>query len=253
MTAKTFFSLAAAVAASVLVGSTAVAQADTNILARTYTVKAKPGMSTQFEAALREHAQWRADNGDPWDWNVTMRETGEALGTYGIRSGGHSWADFDAYDAGFGPQGLVHWNATVAPLVESVSSAITTTDQELSNPPPAGTAYAFVTITKFHLRPGQEMEFNRLIAEATEIIRDKLPGYWVWSSPISGGGPGPYIDLVGFPEDWADMADPDPSFEAIMVQEMGQDGFLEWWTNLGQTYRGTDSYTLRRRPDMDVR
>ncbi len=141
----------------------------------------------------------------------------------------------------------------MTPLVESVSSDITTIDQELSNPPPAGTAYAFVTITRFHLRPGQEIEFNRLVAEATEILRGKLPEYWVWSSPMSGGGPGPYIDLVGFAENWADMADPDPSFEAIMMQEMGQDGFLEWMTNLGQTYRGVESYTLRRRPDMDVR
>jgi hypothetical protein len=253
MTAKAFFSLAAAVAASVLGGSTALAQANTSTIARTYTVKAKPGMSAQFEVALREHAQWRAANGDPWDWNVSMRETGENLGTYGIRSGGHSWADFDAYDAGFGPQGLVHWNATVAPLVESMSSAITTANLEISKPPPEGTAYAFIYVQTFHLRPGREIEFNRLIAEANGVIRDKLPGYWVFDSPISGGGPGPYIDLVLFSENWADMAEPDPSFEAIMVEAMGEDGFREWNTNFGQTFRGWESFTLRRRPDMDVR
>ena len=251
MTAKPFIWLAAGVAASVLGGSPALAQANT--FARMYTVKAKPGMVAQFEAALRDHVQWRAANGDPWDWNVTMRETGEDLGTYGIRSGGHSWADFDAYDAGFAPQGLVHWNATVAPLVESASSAITTSNQELSKPPPEGTAYAFINVTTFHLRPGRETEFNRLMAEATEIIRDKLPGYWVWSSPVLGGGPGPYISLVLFAENWAAMAEPDPSFGAIMVQELGEDGFREWSTNLGQTYRGEESFTLRRRPDMDVR
>ncbi len=62
-------------------------------------------------------------------------EVGENLGQFGIRSAGHSWADFDAYDAGFGPEGLVHWNATVAPLVESISSAITTVNLAISNPP----------------------------------------------------------------------------------------------------------------------
>jgi hypothetical protein len=253
MTAKRFFTAAAAVAVSVLISSTALAQAPATTVARTYTIKVKQGMGTQFEAALLEHAQWRAANGDPWDWNVTMRETGEDLGIFGIRSGGHSWADFDAYDAGFGPQGLVHWTETVQPLVESVSSAITTTDQELSNPPPDGFASAFVTVTTFHLRPGRGAEFNQLIAQATEIIRDKLAGYWVWSSAISGGGPGPYINLVGFSENWAGMADPDPSFDAIMIQEMGEDGFLEWATALGQTYRGVETMTLRRRPDMDVR
>ena len=134
MTAKPFFTLAAVVAASVLGGSTALAQANTPTVARSYTVTPKPGMVAQFEVALREHARWRAENGDPWDWNVSMHETGEDFGAYSIFSGGHSWADLDAYDAGFAPQGLVHWNATVAPLVESLSSAIGTTNQELSKP-----------------------------------------------------------------------------------------------------------------------
>ena len=40
---------------------------------------------------------------------------------------------------------------------------------------------------------------------------------------------------------------------AYMLEAMGEDGFREWGTNLGQTYRGVESYTLRRRPDMDVR
>ncbi len=170
MTAKPFFTLAAVVAASVLGGSTALAQANTPTVARSYTVTPKPGMVAQFEVALREHARWRAENGDPWDWNVSQLETGENLGTYFIRSGGHSWADFDAYDAGFAQQGLVHWNATVAPLVESLSSAIGTTDQELSKPPPEGTAYAFVNITRFYLRPGRGQEFNRLHTQATRRL-----------------------------------------------------------------------------------
>ncbi len=253
MTAKPLFWLATAVAASVLGGSPALAQANTGTVARTYTVKPKPGMAAQFEVALRDHAEWRAANGDPWDWNVTMRVTGEDVGIYGIRSGGHSWADFDAYDAGFAPQGLVHWNATVQPLVESVSSTISTANLEISKPPPEGTAFDLINVTRCYLRPGRGMEFNRLIEQATEIIRDKLPGYWVWVSPILGGGPGPYISLVGFNENWAGMAPPDPSFAAIMTQELGEDGFREWSTNLGQTYRGVESYTLQRRRDMDVR
>ena len=209
-------------------------------------------MVAQFEVALRDHAKWRAENEDPWDWSVSAHETGENLGAFSIRSGGHSWADFDAYDAGFAQQGLTHWNATVAPLVESISSAITSTNDALSNGPPANWS-SFITVTRYHLRPGREAEFNRLVAQATELVRDKIEGYWVWSSSMTGGGPGPYMDLVSFAQNWSDMAAPDPSFEALMMQEMGAEAFQEWGTSIGQTYRGTVTYTIRRRPDMDVR
>jgi hypothetical protein len=240
-----------AVGAVMLIGIPAHAQ--DNTYARGYAVTAKDGMVAQFEAALKSHVQWRSENNDPWTWSVSAVEVGEHLGEYSIRSGGHSWADFDAYDAGFGPEGLVHWNATVAPLVESIASTVTTTDQALSNPPPAGTPYAFVTVTTFHVRPGRELQFNQAITSATEILREhNWGGHYLWSSFVLGGGTGPVMRLVSFHASWADMADPDPSFEAIMMQALGEEGFLEWVYELGQTYRGIESYTLRRRPDLGV-
>jgi hypothetical protein len=238
-------------AAMLGVGSAATAQ--DNNLARSYTVTPKAGMAAQFEVALRAHAQWRMDNNDPWTWGVSVVETGEDLGTYGIRSGGHSWADFDAYDAGFGPQGFLHWMATVAPLVESMTSVITMTDQANSKPAPPGTTIAFVNVQQFQLRPGRELEFNQLVTRAMEVLtKANAPGYWVWTSPVSGGGPGPYVSLVLLHTSWSDMAQPEPSFETVMMREMGEDGFREWMESVGQTYRGTESYTLRLRPDLSV-
>jgi len=251
MRTRALLSLVVATAALTLTGVTAHAQDAT--YARTYQVTPKDGMIAQFEAALQAHVRWRSENNDPWNWGVSTVEVGETLGRYGIRSGGHSWADFDAYDAGFGPEGLVHWNATVAPLVQSMSSAITTQNQAISNPPPAGRASAFVNVVTFQLRPGRELQFTQAITSATEILMEHdFGGYWVWSSAVSGGGPGPSMSLVSFHTSWADMAEPDPTFEAIMMQELGQDGFMEWNSELGQTYRGVESITLRLRPDLSV-
>ncbi len=250
MSTSTLRSLALVVATSVGVSAAASGQ---NNLARTYNVTPKAGMGAQFETALREHAQWRTANNDPWTWSVSVAETGQNFGTYGIRSGGHSWADFDAYDAGFGPQGLVHYMATVAPLVESTTSTISRTDEDLSRLPPDGFNLAFVTVTKFQLRPGRGSQFNQLIGQANEILMEGgFPEYWVWASPVSGGGPGPYINLVGLHSSWEDMADPDPSFEAVMMAKLGEEGFMEWGNNLAATYRGVASWTLRRRPDLSV-
>ena len=249
MSTSTLRSLALVVATSV--GVSAAASGQDN-LARTYNVTPKAGMAAQFETALREHAQWRTANNDPWTWSVSAAETGENLGTYGIRSGGHSWADFDAYDAGFGPEGLVHYNATVAPLVESTTSIISRTDEDLSRLPPDGFNLAFVTITKFQLRPGREDEFNQLQRQAKEILTEGgFRGYWVWASPVSGGGPGPYINLVVLNSSWEDMAE-DPSFEAVMMAKLGEEGFMEWMNSLAATYRGVEFWTRRLRPDLSV-
>jgi hypothetical protein len=247
--------LHALVGAAVAVMVTGIgAHAQEQTISRGYTVVPKDGMVAQFEAALKDHVQWRADNGDPWTWGVSTVEVGERLGEYRISSFNHTWADLDAYDAGFGPEALVHWNATVAPLVESVSSGIWMTLPDLAVPPPEGAPpLAFVTITDFHLRPSQQMQFMQSIAAASEILRNSdFTGYGVWTSNITGGQPGPVVSLVSFHTSWADMAEPDPSFESVVVGEIGEEAFGEWVDTVMGAVRGTQTYTLRLRPDLGV-
>jgi hypothetical protein len=250
MTRTTLRSIAA-LGCAVILNSTNVLAQDNN-LARTYQVVPKAGLGAQFEAALRTHIQWRMDNGDPWGWGVSTMETGDDFGDYSIRSGGHSYADFDAYDAGFNSRGTLHWQATVAPLIESMTSTISARHEAISKPTPAGTQLALVTVTKFQLRPGREQAFNRLITQAMDLVRDELPGYWDWASPVSGGGPGPYMILVGLNTSWSDMQEPDPAFAAIMARKLGQNEFEQWTQDVGETYRGVEIWTQRLRPDLRV-
>ncbi len=235
---------------SVLVATPLIAQ--DNNLARMYMVTPKDGMSAQFESALREHAKWRADNGDPWSWGTYAPETGDAIGSVVIRSSEHTWADFDEYDASFAMKGLVHWNATVAPLVESVASGIWAMDMENSSLPSDQMQPAVVNVTTFHLRPGREQQFGEMVSQASKILVKHGWTNFLWESPVSGGGPGPTTDLVSLHPNWADMQEPDPDFATIMIQELGQDGFAEWISKLGETWRGMQSMTLRYRPDLSV-
>jgi len=254
MRTKTFLSPVVALVAVVLASFPAQAQEAT--FARSYDVVPKDGMIAQFEAAVKAHMEWRAENGDPWTWGVSMVEVGEDLGAYGFRSSGHSWADFDAYDAGFGPKGEVHWNATVAPLVESLSSTISSVDPSLSVLPAEGSdrgPLAFVTVTTFHLRPTRAQDFREAVVEATEILKaNDFGGYSVWTTPVVGGGGGPTMSVVSLHTSWADMAEPDPSFASIMIEEMGQEGFEEWFGNVSECYRGVESQVLRLRPDLGI-
>jgi hypothetical protein len=234
-----------------LTAGSALAQA--NDLTREYVVKAKPGMAAQLEAAIRAHAQWRKANHDPWTWTVYTPETGADLGTFVIRSGDHTWADFDAYDKGFVPQGLTQWTANVMPLVENMSSEIDMTlADSLNQLPPTGTAISLVNVTAFHLRPGMEPQFVRLAAQAVKVLKAaKYPGYWVWEIPVSGGPEsGPVIYLGGLNEHWASMQDPSPDFAQVMTKALGQDGFAKWNASLNETLQGTGGATYRFRPDL---
>lgn len=71
-------------------------------------------------------------------WQVSARQT--SVGRVGAARSGHTFADLDAYDAHFGQSALTHYTATVAPLVESVSSTVTTINEAISHRPPPGQA-----------------------------------------------------------------------------------------------------------------
>jgi hypothetical protein len=245
-------SVLTAAAIALTVGS-ALAQA--NNLTRSYVVTAKPGMAAQLAAAIREHAQWRKANHDPWTWGVYTPETGADLGTFFIRSGNHTWADFDAYDKGFGPQGQVQWAANVAPLVQSISSSIDRRlPDSLNQLPPTGTAINLANVTTFRIRVGMEPQFESQVAQAVKVLKAaKWPGYWVWFTPVSGGPEiGPVVYLAGLFGTWADMKEPDPSFASVMTKALGQDGFTKWVNAFNATLRATSEGTVRYRPDLSV-
>ena len=97
--------------------SSATAQ-EAEDLARIYFVDPKPGMAGQLEEALKTHLEWRKQHNDSWTWATFHVVNGDNFGQYGIRSGGHTWADLDAYEmttAG-GPEGANHFTTTVGPI-----------------------------------------------------------------------------------------------------------------------------------------
>lgn len=111
------------------------AQAQGN-LADVWTLVPKPGVGQGFEAALRDHMQWRTEAGDPWQWSVYTVETGPDVGAYVVRSSNHSWADFDAYDAGFGPEAGLRVAASFGDMIESAEHQITASDTARSRRAP---------------------------------------------------------------------------------------------------------------------
>jgi hypothetical protein len=232
------------------VGSTAWAQ--TANIAQVYVVTPEDHMDMQFEAALAQHAQWRRDTNDPWSWMVYQVVTGEDVGDFLIRSSGHTWADFDAYDAGFGPQGFANWMEHVGPLVESVDAVITAADTTNYDWPEDPSSVTLIHLITFELVPGKEPAFFEAVGKFHQAIQQSdYPMHYGFGSLLAGGE-GPSVTLALPFANWAAMQGPDKQMATMLAEVYGPAGAQELFEQFNATFSSTESIIIRARPDLSV-
>ena len=232
-----------------LLPQSAGAQAD---IAQIYVMTPKMGMGAEFQTALRQHVQWRAENGDPWTWDVYEVVNGENIGTFIARSGDHEWADFDTYDAGFGPRGGTNFSETVGPLLEDVTNQITMTDTANAQWPENADDYVMLQLITLHLKPAHEQEFRQLTGKFHEaILKTNWPAHYAWTYPLSGGM-GPTATLVLPFRNWADLEEPETPFPAMLAQAYGDEEATEILTAYSNCYTHFETSIVRFRPELSV-
>ena len=232
-----------------LLPQSAGAQAE---IAWIYVMTPKMGMGAEFQTALRQHVQWRAENGDPWTWGVYEIVNGDNVGTFIARSGDHEWADFDTYDAGFGPRGATNFWATVGPLIEGNTSQITMTDTANARWPENADEYVMFQLITLHLKPAHVEEFTQLIGKFHEaILKTNWPAHYAWTYPLSGGM-GPTATLVLPFRNWADFEEPETSFPAMLAQAYGDEEATALLTAYSNCYTHSETSILRFRPELSV-
>lgn len=242
-------SLAVIVAAAALA---AAREVDAQGIARVYVMTPAPGQQQAFEKALTAHAQWRKQAGDPWSWSVYQVVDGEDLGSFLVRSGGHTWADLDAYDAGFGQRGDARFNADVGPLLAHISSSITQEDTSLVRMPDSPDGYTLVQVTRYHVKPEKSQAFHALVGKIHRAIVDSdWPVHYAFVNTVSGAD-GQDVIMAGFHDGWADFAEPDPSFDQMLARKYGEEAAGKMMHTFGDAVWGWDSMTLRLRPEMSV-
>ena len=235
-----------------LVSQSLFAQASN--LARLYFVEAKPGHEAQLETAIKEHAQWRKQAGDPWIWIVHQVVNGRNLGSFAIRSGDHSWADFDSYEE-FGSKGTTEWNKNVRPHVGSISSVITSVDTTNINWPPNFEKVNLISVRTYHLKPGHELAFTQVVNKRhTAVIEhNRDEGYYAfeWNR---NGSTGPAVSLILPFKNWADMQGQqhDESFRAFMERVLGAEEAQKLSEQFNSTYHSTESLVAQVRRDLSV-
>ncbi len=228
------------------------AQAQMNNLARMYFVTATPGHGAQLETAIKEHAQWRKQSGDPWTWMVYQIVSGEHLGDFVIRSGDHSWADFDAYDAGFGTKGGAHWEEHVMPHVASITGTINVVDTTNVRWPEDQSKINLLAVYTYHLKPGKEQAFTQAVGKIHKaIVEHKYPTYYGFDWTAIGPG-GQTVSLVLPFENWAAMQGPEEELGAFLVRAMGQEEAMKTFEQFDSTYHASESMVVLLRRDLSV-
>ncbi len=178
-------------------------------LAWEYFVSPVMGQGMKFEAGMKQHLLLHKKANDPWRRDVWQVVTGDRVGSYIIRTGNHTWADFD-HEATI-PGDREDLAANVSPYLSSVAAAITEWDTEISRWPQDLPMPKMVEVTVYHLKPGAWRKFYMAIKKVHEAIGEKkLPMNYGWEWTVSGGH-GTEITLVVPRATWADFKDPGSS------------------------------------------
>lgn len=226
-------------------------EAQGQTLAFVYEVTVKPGAAPGFEAAVKELNEFRSSHGDSWTWNVYQVMFGRDVGNYIIRSAGHAWADMDAYGAS-DLNALVgaQIGATIAPLVESVTSRVMAGVEELSYLADDPDAMNVLALTEFILDPTAAAAFEQGIAQFKEAVM--ASGYdlrWAYVRLLAGGS-GNSVSIAGQSPNFAGLEQSDEDVQAMLVEHFGEQGAQELFETVFAAVESSETSIVMRRPDL---
>lgn len=216
-------------------------------MARAYMIDGKPG----FETALEKHMEMRRSAGDPWEWTVLEVVNGEKMGWYVIRSGGHGWTDFDAYEEELDPSVGLHFRAEMSPVIERGHSTISRTDTAHSRYPDDWSEIEFVQVVSFDVKPGHGDELDEAISRYHAAIVDSdLDIRYAWDHNVNGAGGARTLAI--FRKDWSDFRPRSPGMRRVMTERYGEEEAARIEEQWDGAIRGSESMVLRIRPDLSL-
>lgn len=184
-------------------------------------IKPKPGMEAEFEAGIRAHHRWRADQGDTWAWLVWRIDTGAATGTYAIGTFNHAWSDFDTPPVDLA---LARENRrqTIMPYVDSIRVEHYVYQAAISNVPDDLPPRNFSITEMIEVRVGKERDFMSAVSGITDAIKQVgWPNYYEWYR-LDYGGRQPTYARVRLLWSWDDLANPEKSLRDVLEQVYGE-------------------------------
>lgn len=203
--------------------SPAAAEEDSALLVtEEWSIPAKVGFSSEFMAALREHAIWRRDNGDPWTWEFYTSQAGREDAGVLLRSTNHKYADAAYVHSEFNKKAGKHWEETVAPY-----AGVGTRHLRFQTPVrywPDGT-YDYLLVSQVDVESDSAATLMKAAATLTDIVREAgLEVVYGLEYTWAGGGPA-YQYVEGY-KDWASTSPGSPlatKQHKVIVEKLGEE------------------------------
>lgn len=212
-------------------------------------VKAKAGHQAEFEAAAKAHMEEVHRKGnDDWRWVAWQTITGPGSGTYGFGTFDHHWADFDNPKVSREAD-EADAMARMGPHTESVEATYWVHLRDLSRPGDEA-EFPLETVTIFQLHQGKDGDFRRLVAKARAAAeKTNRPVRVNWWELVNGGTHPTYALTIPR-ANWAAMAPPAQSFEAMLEEVYGREDAADMLKGFSKSVKSVSSEIIKTRPDL---
>ena len=218
----------------------------------------KTGHDLQWEAAFREHVDWRRSRDDTWTWHTYVLASGDRLGQYLTLSADHAWADFDAPDV---PEreDAADLSSRLGPHLEALRSGFWHELVDFSRPPDDPPPFPLIQIVDYRIKPGRRAVFERNVEQFGEALdKTGFAAAYLWFVKPHGGAAARTFTRIVPRADWASMM-PAPGAQSApgvrtsydaMRATFGEAGLQAWIASFGESVEWLTSTLWRHRPDL---
>ena len=140
------------------------------MVAKNHFVTVNSGQALEFEAAYKGHLEWHANKNDTWYWHTWQITNGQNLGQYIIRTGNHTWADFDEH-AEFSKEDSAHYLENVSGYVKKLSSNMVVAVPDISKWPDD---YGIPTMVDCQRLPDRYSQYSQAFYHTIEKIHKAI-------------------------------------------------------------------------------
>lgn len=215
-----------------------------------YSSVIKPGMTKQFEEGRKRHMEWHRKQHDTWTWETWQIETGEHVGTYLSVTFGHTYQDLDTWEQKLGAADTADAEVNMAPYIAGGDTTLWMYMKEPSRPLPDNKPSKMAQVTHYMVKHGKESDFEDSIRKINDAIgKSTWPFHYAFYSLVDGGEQ-PHYALVFHMNGWADLAEPEPSFDVMMEKAVGRHDAQAVEHSFDSSVAKQWSETIRYRPDL---
>jgi hypothetical protein len=202
----------------------------------------------QYEAARKAHMAWHKAQGDTWAWDVYEVATGPDTGAYIVATGGHTWAEYDTWNAKMGAGDAADAQKTLAGTIESATTSYWTALPAVSRMPASTARSRYLSITHFQAKPGHAAAFEAAVGKIqSALTAAKYGSHSIWYRLANGGPGGSYAVLVPR-ANLGEMASPAPA--AALRAHLGDAQGTALIQALYEHVASTRTEMLEHRPDL---